>query len=307
MRTKAVLAAVLFLTVGVVGVSDAAIRYIKGAMVMTWPASAETRANVIAAGAGGGGGASGFTLPDIDLLPPGTAVGAFGLYVRSDDEEFNAAKTNWATATARYNFPTDPPPPFGPPVAGTLWVDVWSTGRAGGALGNTRDGNMVAALGDTAVDMAFSVRVVPTGGTSANLIINGTALLQRTIAGPGIGRLDLLVYPDSVAANLDPTGSGAGAIFKGRLIVDKDGIEKADGGFTPGNFAVQLTTNHARVTATGLIKPITCPNSALLATVLAADSDAQAVPGHTPIMIGILSLLMAGVGFMALRRPRLTA
>jgi hypothetical protein len=304
LKKKALVSTVLLLAAGAVGVSDAAIKYAKGAVVLTWPGGqAEARANAIASGSAGG--PFGETLPVINFLPPGsTPLNTFnGPWVGATDTEANNSGTNSCTATARYNLDADGTGAS----AKTIFVDCVSKGNAGGGLGNTRDGNSVAALGDTAIDMRFTVRIVPTGGTTANLILNGTALVQRTIAGPGVGNLNLIVYPDTVIANLDPTSSGAGAVFKGRLFVDKDGIEKADGGLAPGDFVVQLTTDRARVTATNVTKAISCPNSALLATMVATDSQAQAVPGHTPLMIGILSLLMAGVGFMALRRTRLTA
>jgi hypothetical protein len=297
MRTKAVLAAVLMLSVGAVGVSHAVIKTNKGALVMTWPGGqAETRANVIAAGAP-------TTLPDIDFLPVGSPEPNVpnGPHVHSEDTETNGGGTNSASAVARYNNILDGAP-------GACFVDLVVKGKAGGALGNSRDGFGVTAIGDTAIDMRFTARVTPTGGTSANLVLNGTALIQRTNpAGPGVGTLDIIVYPDTVTANLDVTNSGAGAVFKGRLIVDKDGIEKADGGWSASDFAVQLTTDRARITATGLTKAISCPNSALLATMVGTDASAQAVPASSPLALGILSLLMLVGGYMVLRRRAVEA
>lgn len=299
MLKKALAAAVLLTLVSVAG-SEAAMSYVKGAWVIQFPGpNVYTYANVIAAGA------LTPTVPDRDYLLPGTAVGGFGLYVRSDDHEESLGLVNRADATARYNFTTDPPAPAPAPVAGTLHTKVNIKGDAEG--GSPQRMNGVAAIGDTAIDVQFSAKVLPTGGTSANVIINCEAMVQRTIAGPGVGRVQLTVYPDSVTANLDVTGSGSGALFRGVLIVDKDGIEKAEGNFAPGDFTVQLTTDRVRVRAVNVTKAIACPNSALLATVLGSDEGAQAVPGSSPFIIGVLTLLLAGAGAMMLRRKTLTA
>lgn len=295
MRKLALFALSMLAVASLVGNAGAAIKYVPGALVMTWPnGTAHTKANVIAAGAVVP------TLPDQDFLPPGNGVGAFGTFVFSWDFEANPGATNRADAIAAYNRPTDPP---GAPVAGTLYVNVNRRGNARGALGNTRDGGVgVSAIGDTAVQDSFMVRVVPINATSANLIVNGEMLIQRNAPSVGYGRFDIIVYPDSNTCNLDPTSSGAGAVFVGRLIGDRDGIEKADGGWSAGDFQLQVTADRVRIRAVGLTKVINCPNTANLTTQISAVADGAAVPASTPIAIGILSLLMAGAGWMVIRR-----
>jgi hypothetical protein len=264
------------------------------------PGIARTNANGIAQGA--------FlpTVPDIDWLwaPtfPGSGVCApNGAFVRSDDLEWNFTPSpdNWGQASARYNFCPDGP-------ARTRTVVILLQGIASGGA-PSRDGFSVAAIGDTAVSDSFHVQINPVNATNANVVVNGQMLIQRTNPAPGVGRLDLLVYPDSTTANLDPTRSGAGAIFRGRLIVDKDGIEKADGHWSASDFQVQVTTNHIRVRATALTKAIVAPNTAVLASYFGADASAAAVPASTPVMVTILSLLMAGAGWLAIRRSQVRA
>ncbi len=285
------------------GTAAAAIKYIPGALVITWPnGTAQTSANVIAQGAVIP------TLPDQDFLPPGNGVGAFGTFVFSSDFEANIGLTNRAHAIAAYNRPVDPP---GAPVAKTLYVNVQRKGNARGALSPSRDGYEVAAIGDTAVQDSFMIRIAPINATSANLIMNGEAMIQRNLADAGNARLDVIVYPDSNSCNLDPTSSGAGAVFVGRLIVDKDGIQTANGGWSAGDFQLQVTADRVRVRAVGLTKVINCPNTANLTPQMMADATGGApaapLPSSTPITVGILSLLLAGVGWMAMRRKLVEA
>ena len=264
----------------------------KGATVFAYGAPVvrvDTYANVIAAGA------TTSTIPDLQVLPPGRPAGPS---VFSQDDESNGGGTNVGHAKASYNLDG----------LGSMVTVVTCKGKAAGA-GASRGDYMITALGDTAVQDSFSVRIIPTGATTANVVLNGEALLQRNFPGGSLAAatLDVIVYPDSVKANLDVGRSGAGAVFKGLLIVDKDGIEKVGGGWTASDFQVQVTTDRARVRAVNLTKAISCPNSALLSSVASATAAGPDVPSHTPIMVGILALLMAGAGWMTLRRARTVA
>jgi len=277
-------------------------KVVPGACAMKRPNGSGNRsrvtASVWAVGAEQVGG-SGHTVQQIarDLPVDGIVGGADGgPYIVAIDEEYSPApaKTNWGWAKASYNAPGGP--------AKDLFVDSFFKGIAYGTNNAPSRGFEIEAIGDTALSDSFHVTITAINATSASLVINGEALLQRNITAPAVGRFDVMVYPDTVAADLDVTRSGAGALFVGRLMVDRDGIEKADGGWVAGDFQVQVTADRARIRAVNLTKVINCPNSALLATEISATGSAAAVPSATPLTVAILSLLLAGGGWMVLRR-----
>jgi hypothetical protein len=230
---------------------------------------------------------------------PGDGVCApNGAFVEAKDVEASLGFTNHYSCRASYNKCTDGP-------ARNKTVATFAKGI--GSNDAPSRGFGVAAIGDTAVADSFQVQINPVNATNANVVVNGEIVIQRNVASPGVGRFDILVYPDSTIANLDPARTGAGAVFKGRLIVDRDGIEKADGNWSAGDFQVQVTADRVRVRAVNLTKAFTAPNTAVLASDVNAEASAVAVPASSPVAIGALSLLLLGGGYMFLRRRRLEA
>jgi hypothetical protein len=117
----------------------------------------------------------------------------------------------------------------------------------------------------------------------------------------------VLVYPSQAAADADPNGTGAGAVFNGAAgLTSPGGVVTTSGDFAAGDFTGVTDDGSGRLTARvrdGLVKSVTVANSATAVVRVVGDpTSIDPVPGVNPVLMGLLSVAMLGFGWMVLYR-----
>jgi hypothetical protein len=131
--------------------------------------------------------------------------------------------------------------------------------------------------------------------------------------GPVSTRVIVAVYPDTATSKLDVNRTGVGALFFGEvhLVLGGNGyFIRQSGGFSGGDFVLTSNPDGSGVVtpSVSLSKPVSVTNGTNAAVVMITD-DASAdhgatLPATTPILLGLLAVLMLGGALWVLRSQR---
>ncbi len=177
---------------------------------------------------------------------------------------------------------------------------AWTKGSASAGLGTS-------AVADTACYDSVRVSYVNTGANQTTLTISGLVFADGArSSSSSIHRV--ILYPDSATANLDVNSTGAGALFNGAIHISASTSKPApdvsySGGFISSDFTVTTQANRVSIRATGLNKVVNAvPDTGKVVVRGYSDATSTAVPGISPVLMGLLALMLGGAAFVMLRR-----
>jgi len=166
----------------------------------------------------------------------------------------------------------------------------------------------VSAVGDTAVCDSIQIQGVSAAG-QITLQIRGRIYVESAAAGRNSGLTRTInLYPDSVAANADPTGAGAGASFHGKIVVQSTAgsppVAIFSGALSASDFNVQTGPGNRLTISTSSLDKIvgSVADTAVAVLKTSSSTESAPVPMAAPLAIGAIAAMLGGTAFLAIRR-----
>jgi len=178
-----------------------------------------------------------------------------------------------------------------------------------GKFGTLAVGDTVFASDSSDIDvarLAGQVQLTFTNGRNILSADRGTAVVGAK-GSAASSLMKVLVYPTQAAADADPTGTGAGAVFNGAVgLTSPGGVVQTSGDFIAGDFTSVTDDGSGRLSVRvrdGLVKSVAVANSAnAVVRVIGDPTSIDPVPGASPVLVGLLSVALLGLGWMVLYR-----